>query len=288
MKRVVLALLLIACEDKKGPTSSPIPLPSETASAPSKPPFDRNLLVQFQPLPTKMELPDNTFTDEKIQTGRAVFFEKCNSCHDVTKNGAGGQVDRWNAPTVFNAAGQFSEGWIGRWQTLEDALVPHGKVDAAKTKAAAVYVRKLLTPSRWDKFLAGDEKALTLEEQRGLGTFLEEGCVTCHAGKLLGGTQYQKLGLATPWPGPAGEDPGRFELTKADPDKHAFKVPSLRNVAKTGPWLHDGSQPTLENTVKLMARHQVGKEISDEKVKSIVAFLGTLSGEPPVDLVKKP
>ncbi len=288
MKRLVIVLALAACEGKQKPPPPPEPIVAPPASTPTKPPYEKALLVQFLPLPAKMEMPDNPFTDEKTAAGRTTFFEKCNTCHDVTKNGAGGQVDRVNAPTVFNAPGQFAMGWTGKWQTFEEMIAPHGNVDDKKAKNVAVYVRKLLTPSRWDKFIAGDETALGESEKQGLGAFLETGCVTCHAGKLLGGTQYQKLGVAKPWPTPAGQDKGRFEITKADPDLHAFKVPSLRNVTKTTPWLHDGSLNSLEETVKLMARYQLGKEVEDETAKRIVTFLGALDGEPPVDLAKKP
>ena len=279
MKCLALVLIaLSACEEtKKAPPSDPIVAP---APAPTKPPYDKMRLAQFLPLVVP--------ADENVDPGRAIYFEKCNRCHDVTKNGAGGQVDRRNAPTVFNAAAALPQGWIGQWATLEDALVPHGKLDPSQTKSVAAYVRKLVTPSRWDKFLAGNEAALTAEEKEGLGTFLDEGCSGCHAGRLLGGTSYQKVGLTTKWPGPTGEDKGRFEITKAEPDLHVFKVPTLRNVTKTGPWMHDGSLNSLEETVKLMSRHEVGKEITDAKVKSIVEFLGALNGDPPAALAKKP
>lgn len=288
MKRFVILLALAACEEKQKTPSPDSVVAPPTASTPPKRPYERALLVQFQPLPTKMEMPDNPFTDEKTATGRAVYFEKCNACHDVTKSGAGGQVDRVNAPTVFNAPGQFVQGWTGKWSSFEEMIVPHGKVDEKKAKSVAVYVRKLLTPSRWDTFLDGDESALTDDEKHGLGAFLDGGCPSCHAGKLMGGTQYQKLGVAKAWPGPAGEDKGRFEITKQDPELHFYKVPSLRNVTKTGPWLHDGSMNSLEETVKLMSRHQVGKEMNDDTAKLIVTFLGAMAGDPPVDLAKKP
>ena len=289
MRRLVILLALAACEEKQKTPSPPDSIVAPPpAATPPKPPYEKALLVQFLPLPAKMEMPDNPFTDEKIAAGRVAYFEKCNACHDVTKNGAGGQIDRLNAPTVFNAPGQFVQGWTGKWSTFEELIAPHGKVDEKKAKNVAVYVRSLLTPSRWDKFIAGDEAALTLEEKMGLGAFLEAGCVTCHAGKLMGGTQYQKLGVAKAWPGGAGQDKGRFEITKADTDLHMFKVPSLRNVTKTGPWLHDGSMTSLAETVKLMARHQVGKELDEDNVNRIVTFLGALAGEPPVDLAKKP
>jgi len=152
--------------------------------------------------------------------------------------------------------------------------------------ALGAYARKLLTPSRWDKFLGGDESALTSDEKAGLGAFMDASCTTCHAGKYVGGAQNQKLGVASPWPN--ATDTGRFEITKQDVDRGVFKVPTLRNVTKTGPYLHDGSVASLEEITKMMARHQVGKEPTDGQAKSIVTFLGALAGDAPKDLVQKP
>ena len=101
----------------------------------------------------------------------------------------------------------------------------------------------------------------------------------------IGGTLYKKLGVIEPY---ETEDLGRFEITKAEEDKYVFKVPSLRNVAKTAPYLHDGSIATLEEMVPLMARHQLGKTVSDEQIADIVAFLNTLTGELPAEYIEKP
>lgn len=233
------------------------------------------------------------------------------------------QVGKRNAPTIFNAAGGSAQGWDARWTLVEEAVVPHatdasvmggdekrfvqavasnpayaaafkkafpdekGAVTAETiSKAIGAYTRKLLTPSRWDKFLAGDQAALTDAEKAGLGTFMDVNCVSCHAGKWVGAAQNQKLGLAKAWPN--NTDPGRFDVTKEDVDRGVFKVPTLRNVTKTGPYLHDGSIASLDEIVKLMGRHQLGKELTDAQVKSLVAFLGALDGSPPKDLVLKP
>jgi cytochrome c peroxidase len=231
-----------------------------------------------------------------------------------------------NTPTVLDAAGQIAQGWDSRAPTVEAFVVPHmvdptimamgddkravaavsaipayaaafkkafpeekGAVTADMvSKAFGAYLRGLLTPSRWDKFLAGDESALTDEEKGGLGAFMDAACTTCHAGAYVGGAMNQKLGLAKPWPGPAGADPGRFAITNEAAEKGMWKVPTLRNVTKTAPYLHDGSMKTLDETVRLMARHQVGKELGDGQVRAISAFLVALEGEPPKDLVAKP
>jgi len=228
-----------------------------------------------------------------------------------------------NAPTVFNAAAEAAQGWDARATLFEELVAPHAAeasvmgVDEKRlvdtvasipayagafkktfpdakglvtadtiSMALGAYARKLLTPGRWDKFLGGDQSALTADEKVGLGAFLNANCTTCHAGRYVGAAQNQKLGVAKAWPN--ASDVGRFGVTKQEVDRFVFKVPSLRNVTKTGPWLHDGSFTSLEDLTKLMSRHQVGKELTDEQAKSIVTFLGALSGDPPADLVGKP
>ncbi len=118
------------------------------------------------------------------------------------------------------------------------------------------------TPSRWDAFLAGKADALTAEEKDGFNAFYDAGCIACHTGTMVGGAMYQKLGLVAPWPGL--EDTGRFEATKNEADKYFFKVPSLRNIAKTGPYFHDGKVSALDEAVRLMAKHQLGRELTEE------------------------
>jgi cytochrome c peroxidase len=343
----VSLVLLGGCDNKKSdnPAPNPVQTPTATSSATESAPkpraFDPGQLMAFGPLPAKIERPDNLLTDDKVALGKLLFFDtrlsagqdvSCNSCHDVTKSGADDQPfstgtkktkTRRNAPTIFNAAGNFAQGWDGRWELFEEAVVPHASdptimgtddkklvatISGVPAYAAAfkksfpdakapvsaetisnalgAYARKLLTPSRWDKFLGGDQSALTDDEKAGLGVFLDVNCVSCHAGKWVGAAQNQKLGLAKPWPN--NTDPGRFEVTKQGVDKEVFKVPTLRNITKTAPYLHDGSVATLEENVKLMGRHQLGKELTDAQVKSIVVFLGALIGDAPKDLVTKP
>ena len=241
-----------------------------------------------------------------------------------TSPGHNGQLGARNSPTVFNAALHFAQFWDGRAATVEEQAkgpvlnpgemaMPDAKrveavlnsmpeyVDAFKkafpadkkavsfdnmAKAVGAFERKLVTPARWDKFLEGDKTVLTSAEKAGFNKFLESGCMACHMGANLGGSMYQKLGLVIPWPDQ--KDQGRFEVTKNDADKMMFKVPGLRNVAKTQPYYHDGSVATLPEAVKLMAKHQTGKEMSDADAASIVSFLGALTGEVPADLIKEP
>jgi hypothetical protein len=112
-------------------------------------------------------------------------------------------------------------------------------------------------------------------EVEGLGHFLALGCIQCHFGSTIGGTSYQKIGRAAPYP---TEDLGRFEITKRNSDRFAFKVPSLRNVEETGPWFHDGAAGTLDEAIRWMARYQLGTALSDEVVASLRAFLVSLTG----------
>ncbi len=230
------------------------------------------------------------------------------------------QEGKRNSPSVYNAAGHFVQFWDGRAKDVEEqakgpilnpiemAMQDEKSVVAELTrvkwyrdqfakvfpeskaitidniaKAIAAFERKLSTPSRWDKFLNGDKSALTADEKAGFQKFVATGCTACHMGTYVGGSMYQKLGLVKPWT--SDKDLGRFEHTKNEADKMFFKVPSLRNVEKTAPYFHDGSVATLEEAVRLMGRHQLGRELPDADIKSIVTFLKTLTGEIPKDYV---
>ena len=123
--------------------------------------------------------------------------------------------------------------------------------------------------------MKGDDKALSAAELKGLDTFITTGCITCHIGATFGGHMYQKMGLVNPYENK--DDVGRFEVTKNEADKYFFKVPSLRNIALTGPYFHDGKAATLEEAVTKMGWLQLGKKLTEDEVKSIVTFLNTLS-----------
>ncbi len=154
------------------------------------------------------------------------------------------------------------------------------------TEAMASFEATLITPGRWDRFLAGDPAALTAQELDGLRVFADLGCVQCHTGDLLGGLMFQRTGLIVPWPNQ--KDQGRFEITRDEADRMVFKVPSLRNVALTGPYFHDGSIADLGEAIKMMGTHQLGIEISDAEVASIRAWFETLTGEPASRDIKPP
>lgn len=142
-------------------------------------------------------------------------------------------------------------------------------------EAIAAFERTLVTKDRFDEFQAGNHRALSSEEQQGLETFINSGCTACHNGPLLGGNSFRKLGQVHPYENTA--DLGRYAVTKQEADKYFFKVPSLRNIALTGPYFHDGKVATLEDAVKKMAYLQLGKELSAEEASSIVSFLKALS-----------
>ncbi len=228
-----------------------------------------------------------------------------------------------NAQTVYNAALHIAQFWDGRSPTVEEqskgplmSEVEMGMLDGAYVEellrsipgyrqlfqdafpgevepiildnvatAIGAFERRLLTPSRFDNFLDGDLSQLSLEEQRGLTSFVRLGCTECHSGVTVGGQFYKKLGEIVPY---ETTDLGRFKVTWNDSDRYVFKVPSLRNVAETAPYLHDGSIETLEEMVVLMAQYQLGKDVTDDEVNNIVAFLHSLTGEIPTEYINPP
>ncbi len=218
---------------------------------------------------------------------------------------------RRNAPSTFNAALKSHQFWDGRAATLEeqasgpllaademggdeDAILEHVRgyddlFDAAfpgeggpsldqVTSALADYQRMLPRRSRFDAYLDGDRDALSRTERRGYRLF-RRNCDFCHSGAGIGGGQIEKLGEEEPWPEDRRDDQGRFEVTQNPGDRMKFVVPSLRNVSKTAPYFHDGSVETLDEAVRLMARHQLGRDFSGRNVRALVAFLETLEAQ---------
>jgi cytochrome c peroxidase len=235
-----------------------------------------------------------------------------------------GRAGTRNAPTVYQAAGHVAQFWDGRARDVEEQATGPilNPVEMAMPESAAVlkhlrdskayqaafraafpgevtpityrnvgiaigaFERGLVTPSAWDKYLAGDSPSLTPEEQRGLRMFVAAGCQTCHNGPYLGGSVFQKIGLVTPWPSQV--DSGRYNVTRNSADLLVFKVPSLRNIAKTGPYFHDGAVADLSEAVQLMSRHQLGKELPPDDVAAIVTFANALTGTIPTDYIAQP
>jgi cytochrome c peroxidase len=151
-------------------------------------------------------------------------------------------------------------------------------------RALAAYQATLTTPAPFDRFLAGDDKALSKQQQAGLKQFIDTGCSACRSGPLLGGTMLHRFGLVKDYASATGSnpaDPGRFAITKNEEDRNVFRVSMLRNIAKTAPYFHDGSAATLPAAVRVMADVQLGRQPSDAEVAAIVAFLESLRGEVP-------
>ena len=235
-------------------------------------------------------------------------------------HGVNDQLGGVNAPTVYNAVYNFVQFWDGRAKTLSDqaagpplnpiemaspsfdhiiaklsedkelteafkAVYPEGWSEASITDAIEEFERTLITPdSRFDKWLRGDDSAITAEELEGYELFKANNCATCHAGPNLGGLSYELMGLRMPYFADRGtelthEDNGRFKETSAERDRHRFKVPGLRNIEHTWPYYHDGTRETLEDAVRDMAYYQSGIELSHDEIDSITAFLRTLTGE---------
>jgi cytochrome c peroxidase len=232
--------------------------------------------------------------------------------------GVGGASGAVNSPTVFNVRYNFRQFWDGRAANLAEqatgpvnnrvemasswpevvaklnsdsalaaqfqAIYPDGVQSKNIQDVLATYQMTLTTPNaRFDKWLRGDKGALTADEQKGYQLFKSYGCIACHQGANVGGNMYQIFGVMNGYfaarGNPTEADNGRFNVTKNPADKHMFKVPSLRNVAITPPYFHDGTAQTLEQAVEVMFRFQLGRTAPPEDKSLIVKFLHTLTGE---------
>ena len=254
--------------------------------------------------PLKLALGERLFADPRLSHDGS---RACISCHDIRTNGASANrqdktIDGTKLPlntsTIFNASLSFRLNWEGSFRTLEaqaeaalenqqvmgrsiEELVGklsanpdiqqqfskafgHGPDRASLLDAIATYERSLLTPgSRFDRWLSGDAAALSAEEQNGYQLFKSIGCVSCHQGVNVGGNLFERHGIFHPL---------------ASPNPEILRVPSLRNVATTSPYFHDGSTPTLDEAVRKMGATQLDRILSDQQVEAIVAFLNTLTG----------
>jgi cytochrome c peroxidase len=150
--------------------------------------------------------------------------------------------------------------------------------------AIIAYELSLTTPNaRFDRFLRGDKKALTASEKEGYQLFKGYGCISCHQGMNVGGNLFQPFGIIGNYFTDRGKvthaDLGRFNVTQDEADRHVFRVPSLRNVALTPPYFHDGSAQTLEKAIAVMVKYQLGRPLEQEQIERIAQFLRTLTGE---------
>ncbi len=175
----------------------------------------------------------------------------------------------------------YAEAFRAAYPAEADALTT-----ANYGRAVSAYEATLVTPARFDRYLAGDARALTPAEKRGLEVFISTGCAGCHNGALLGGTAFQRFGLVKPYwseTASAKVDAGRFGVTKKEEDRYVFRVPMLRNVANTPPYFHDGSVDSLARAIGVMAAVQLGRTLDEADTAAIVAFLGSLTGEVPAN-----
>jgi cytochrome c peroxidase len=234
---------------------------------------------------------------------------------EPTSPGAFGKRGGRNSPTTLNAGFHLAQFWDGRAADLAaqakgpilnpgEMAMPNEAAVIAKisaigsyqksfakaypgeanpitydnlAKAIAAFERTLVTHDRFDDFLKGNDKALSDAELKGLNEFMSVGCTTCHNGPVIGGNGYRKVGAVNAYSNLT--DKGRIEITKEEEDLHVFKVPSLRNIALTAPYFHDGAQKTLADAVRQMAWLQLGQKLTDDQVSSITTFLRALNGK---------
>lgn len=231
---------------------------------------------------------------------------------------ADGGFDGINTPSLFNSGLNSFQAWAGKFGDLEsqlDGVINNPKhmksnwplvirrlekssryqplfeqifdgVITRQTVTIAVtsFERSLITPnSDFDKFLRGDRSALTSDQRRGYRLFIDYGCASCHQGINLGGNLLSRFGIyqngLVDKAAMTSFDYGRFNFTGKEQDKFIFRVPSLRNVALTAPYFHNGKTPHLDDAIKLMAKVQLNVEMPDQEVVLIDAFLHSLSGE---------
>lgn len=236
--------------------------------------------------------------------------------HRTIAMGDSGRVGPRNSPTVYNAAFLPTQFWDGRAKTLEEQAVgpiqEHVEMDLTPeeamdrldesgyrpyfdaafpdeedpftfdnlAKAIATFERTLITPGApFDRFLAGEEDAMSELAKKGLDLFIHGGCISCHSGPLLGGRSFMPFTHAQ---NIGGADKGLYDLTGEESDKYVFRVAPLRNVEFTYPYFHDGSAATLEEAIAIMGSSQLNREFNDDEVTQLVAFLKSLSGEFPM------
>ena len=265
------------------------------APIPEPPPID----------PRKVKLGERLFGDPRLSHDNS---RSCSSCHDLSTNGASmkrqdvgpdGSSLPFNTPTIFNATLNFRLGWEGKLRTIQSdvkaalenpqvmgasiseavarlaadpdlrkefiATYGSGPDAANMVDAIASFGRTLVTPdSKFDRWLTGDAAALSTEELDGYRLFKSLGCVSCHQGVNVGGNLFERHGIFHPL---------------ASPKPEILRVPSLRNVATTPPYFHDGSAQTLDEAVRKMGLAQLNSTLTDQQVNAIVAYLQTLTGK---------
>lgn len=271
----------------------------------------------------KVQLGKKLFLDPILSKDKTLSCMSChNLLHNgadtiAYTKGIEGQQGLFNVPTVYNSVYNFRQFWDGRAKNLKEqalnpiinpvemgnsmpvvlrdlkeskeypslfaALYKDGITEDNLADVLAEFEKTLITPnSPFDKYLNGDLKALSKHAREGYRLFKTKGCISCHNGINIGGNLYNKFGI---YKDAKSEELGRYNTTHKDEDKYVFKVPSLRNVALTAPYMHDGRAKTLEEAVNIMTKYQLGRPMEKEDLHLIVDFLNTLTGELP-DIVK--
>lgn len=296
-------------------------LPEDRAGEPVRP-IDQSLDVDFAKVLLGYALFHDTrlSVDNTVSCASCHGLETAGVDNHQYSHGVNDLLGGVNAPTVYNAVYNFVQFWDGRAKTLADqaagpplnpvemastsfdeiiaklsadrkfvrafkSVYPDGLTEKNITDAIEEFERTLITPdSRFDKWLRGDDNAISAEELAGYELFKANNCATCHVGQNLGGQSYELMGLRRHYFADRGleltnEDNGRFKETQEERDRHRFKVPGLRNIEHTWPYYHDGTRHTLEEAVRDMALYQSDIELTDDEVNRIVAFLKTLTGE---------
>ncbi len=269
----------------------------------------------------KAALGKKLFSDPRLSRDNTTSCESCHFLTAGGADskrfsiGVGNRVGILNAPTVFNSVFNFSQHWDGSAKNLKDQAhralfnlndLDINEVDSIKklqkdseyqmlfkniypdgitvyniTDAIAEFEKALITPnSKFDRYLRGESRALNEQEREGYMLFKSFGCISCHNGVNIGGNLYQKLGIIKPYPNNKNQF-GRYNVTKKQSDKYYFKVPTLRNIELTAPYLHDGSAAKIEDVIKVMIEYQTGRISSKEDILNIKSFLLTLTGDRP-------
>jgi len=269
---------------------------------------------------TKARLGKKLFFDTKLSHDGTISCASCHVIGQGGDDGQrvsfgiNGQRGGRNAPTVLNARYNIAQFWDGRAKDLQDqasgpvenpvemgsnfkevisklnknkdykqefnSIYKNGITKKTITDAIAEFEKTLTTPnSKFDKYLRGDKKALNQNELKGYTLFKDYGCISCHNGVNIGGNLFQKFGIFNT--SYKMNDYGVYNITKNPDDKYYFKVPSLRNIALTAPYFHDGKAKTLDYAIKMMSKLQVGYELDQKEIFYIKEFLNTLTGELP-------
>jgi len=264
----------------------------------------------------KAQLGEELFSDPILSRDNTV---SCASCHILSSGGDDdlqfsfgieGERGDINAPTVYNAFFNHVQFWDGRAKDLVEQakgpiLNPVEMGNSAKEVVAilkgsqynakfkkifrdgvtfdniaeviAEFEKRLITPNApFDRYLQGEEDAISTIQKEGYALFKSKGCISCHHGVNIGGNHFNKFGLVSKI---EQNHLGRYNVTKKERDRYYFKVPSLRNITLTAPYFHDGRTYELKEVVKIMAKHQLGRKMSEEEIDKIVAFLHSLNGD---------